>query len=138
MNEPDITCSLTSRGAPCLASGRPAAPSGRPTPTVPCYAYSPWTRFPVIGPALTVLVAIVSALALVSNANAFNDVNAELQIAAREQRLARAEAQRVARDQAARQAMQLAAANDARPATAGAHAQRAVNRTSEKNDPKGR
>lgn len=70
------------------------------------------SRFPVIGPALTVLIAILSALALVSNANAFNDVNAELQITAREQRLAKAEAERVAREQAARQAVLVAAANE--------------------------
>ncbi len=92
------------------------------------------SRFPVIGPALTVLIAILSALALVSNANAFNDVNAELQITAREQRLAKAEAERVAREQAARQAVLLAAANEraatvprALPATPPA-AQPAVNR----------
>ncbi|WP_431104603.1 hypothetical protein [Roseateles noduli] len=115
MNEPDITA--------CL---RP-----RVTPQVPCYAYSPWARFPVVGPALTVLIAIVSALALVSNANAFNDVNAELQIAAREQRVAKVEAQRVAREQAARQATLVAAANDRQGAVA-PRVQPAVNRTSDR------
>ncbi len=111
MNEPAITR--------CLHA--------RTTPRTPCYAYSPWAKFPVIGPALTVLIAIVSALALVSNANAFNDVNAELQIAAREQRLARVEAQRVAREQAARQAT-LVAANE-RLANAPARLQPVVQRT---------
>ncbi|MDH0864676.1 hypothetical protein [Mitsuaria sp. GD03876] len=101
MNEPDITARL----APRL------------TPRAPCYAYSPWARWPVIGPALTVLLAILGALALVSNANAFNDVNAELQIAAREQRLARQDAERVARAQAARQAALLASAGDRKAAT---------------------
>ena len=117
MNEPDITA--------CL---RP-----RVTPQAPCDAYSPWACFPVIGPALTVLIAILSALALVSNAHAFNDVNAELQIAAREQRIANVEAQRLAREQAARQATLVAAANDRRsaapaPAPAAAHALPVVNR----------
>lgn len=102
MNEPVITC-------------RPDA--GR-LPATACYAYSPWERFPVIGPALTVLIAILGALALVSNANAFNDVNAELQIAAREQRLAKAEAERVARAQAARRAALLASATPAKAAGA--------------------
>ncbi|MBB3280411.1 hypothetical protein [Mitsuaria sp. BK037] len=144
MNEPDITprfptafaarspaCSRTaapvraahqavaraasSCAAALAASGRPA----RLTPELPCYAYSPWTRFPVIGPALTVLIAIVSALALVSNANAFNDVNAELQIAAREQRLAKQEAQQQARAQAERRALLVAAGNDRATAVAG-------------------
>ncbi|WP_431051666.1 hypothetical protein [Roseateles sp. L2-2] len=114
MNEPDITS--------CLHA--------RLTPQGPCYAYSPWARFPVIGPALTVLIAILSALALVSNANAFNDVNAEFQIAAREQRLAKVEAQRVAREQAARQATLVAAAND-RQAAAPARALPVVNRNNE-------
>ncbi|OWQ48879.1 hypothetical protein CDL60_03035 [Roseateles noduli] len=117
MNEPDITS--------CLRA--------RVTPQVPCYAYSPWARFPVIGPALTVLIAILSALALVSNANAFNDVNAELQIAAREQRLAKVEAQRIAREQAARQATLVAAAND-RQAAAPARALPAVNRVNERSN----
>ncbi|TXD81728.1 hypothetical protein FUT87_17610 [Mitsuaria sp. TWR114] len=105
MNEPDITprfpTAFAARSPACSPTAAPVraahqavaraasscaaalAASGRParlTPELPCYAYSPWTRFPVIGPALTVLIAIVSALALVSNANAFNDVNAELQI----------------------------------------------------------
>lgn len=106
MNEPDIRIRIRT------------GTRTRTTPMTPCYAYSPWSRFPVIGPALTVLIAIVSALALVSNANAFNDVNAEIQIAAREQRLAQAEAQRVAREQAARQAKLLASANDRRQAPA--------------------
>ena len=128
MNEPTITsCSPA-----CVAAVRSAAngaPATRRTPVSPCYAYSPWDRFPVIGPALTVLIAIVSALALVSNANAFNDVNAELQIAAREQRLAQAEAQRVAREQAARRATLLAA--NERAATS-ARPQPAANRGQEK------
>ncbi len=117
MNEPDITA--------CL---RPRA-----TPQVPCYAHSPWARFPVIGPALTVLIAILSALALVSNAHAFNDVNAELQIASREQRLAKVEAQRVAREQAARQAALVATANDRQTAApAQARALPVVNRTKDR------
>lgn len=111
MNEPAITR--------CLQA--------RTTPRTPCHADSPWAKFPVIGPALTVLIAIVSALALVSNANAFNDVNAELQIAAREQRLARVEAQRVAREQAARQATMVAA--NERVANASARLQPVVQRT---------
>ncbi|WP_431256257.1 hypothetical protein ACQ86G_15925 [Roseateles chitinivorans] len=123
MNEPDITICFHSPGrSPRLAP--------RVTPKLPCYAYSPWSRFPVIGPALTVLIAIVSALALVSNANAFNDINAELQIAAREQRLAKVEAQRVAREQAARQATLVAAAND-RQAAVPARALPVVNRNNE-------
>jgi hypothetical protein len=114
MNEPDITSCLRTRA----------------TPQVPCYAYSPWARFPVIGPALTMLIAIMSALALVSNANAFNDVNAELQIAAREQRVATIEAQRVAREHAARQATLVATAND-RQGAATPRAQPVVNRSNE-------
>lgn len=116
MNEPDITSCLRARA----------------TPQVPCYAYSPWANFPVIGPALTVLIAIISALALVSNANAFNDVNAELQIAAREQRIARAEAQRLAREQA-RQATLVAAAND-RQAAVAPRALPVVNRLGDRNN----
>ncbi|MFX1682641.1 hypothetical protein PV762_25780 [Mitsuaria sp. CC2] len=119
MNEPDITACLQ---APRLAT--------RATPA-PCHAYSPWSRFPVIGPALTVLIAILSALALVSNANAFNDINAELQIAAREQRVAQVEAQRLAREQAARQVTLVAAAND-RQAVAPARALPAVNRANDR------
>lgn len=83
-----------------------------------CYAYSPWPRYPVIGPALLVLVVVLFSLLLISNANAFNDVNAELQIAAREQRIARQEAQRVAKAEAARRAM-VAEAGTARPRPAG-------------------
>ncbi|HEY1395787.1 hypothetical protein [Roseateles sp.] len=126
MNEPDITVCFH-------GSLRASRLTPRVTPKQPCYAYSPWSRFPVIGPALTVLIAIVSALALVSNANAFNDVNAELQIAAREQRLAKVEAQRVAREQAARQATLVATAND-RQAAAPARALPAVNRTGDRSN----
>ena len=162
MNEPDITprfpAGFSARLPACVPAAAPVrtahqaaarvassctaalAPSGRPvarlTPEVPCYAYSPWTHFPVIGPALTVLVAIVSALALVSNANAFNDVNAELQIAAREQRLAREEAQQLARAQAARPVVLAAAGNDR--AIGMARAQPAVNRADEAKQGRGR
>lgn len=122
MNEPAITSCTPARAAACPASA------------TPCYAYSPWASFPVIGPALTVLIAIVSALALVSNANAFNDVNAELQIAAREQRVAQAEAQRVARERVARQALLVAAANER---AAAARAQPAANRAVEEKKPRG-
>lgn len=107
-----VARAASSCAAALAASGRPA----RLTPELPCYAYSPWTRFPVIGPALTVLIAIVSALALVSNANAFNDVNAELQITAREQRLANQEAERVARAQTARHAPLVATADKGKAA----------------------
>ncbi|MBO9687244.1 hypothetical protein [Roseateles chitosanitabidus] len=96
MNEPDIPLSTPVPAAPCASGTLPASA---------CYAYRPWPRHPVIGPALLVLVAVLSALLLVSNANAFNDVNAELQIAAREQRIARQEAERVAKAEAARRAL---------------------------------
>lgn len=110
MNEPDIT-RCASPAATLRIASRPASPT-------PCHVYSTWDRFPVIGPALTVLIAIVGALALVSNASAFNDVNAELQIAAREQRLAKQEAERVARAQAARQVPLVATADERKAAPA--------------------
>ena len=53
-----------------------------------------------------------------AHGNALNDVTVELQIAAREQRLAEAEAERVARAQAARRAALLASATPAKAAGA--------------------
>ena len=107
MNEPDIPfahapapCATGVSGLACATETSGAAPASA------CYAYSAWPRYPVIGPALLVVVAVLSALLLVSNANAFNDVNAEIQIAAREQRVAREQAaERQAKAEAARRAL---------------------------------
>ncbi|OWQ93228.1 hypothetical protein CDN99_01685 [Roseateles aquatilis] len=85
---------------------------------LPCYTCTPWPRFPVIGPALVVVVAVLAALLLISNAHAFSDVGAELRIAALDKRVADREAERLAKVQVARRIL----VADGSSPRAGAHA----------------